>query len=176
MLLTWIHAKVAAVVLVAGGATYGGYTLVQEHDARVKAEAVIAANEKTSKDADTKIKSINDEMLKRDQASADREKVLLDAVAKLKTTAQIVPYVQSNLAPLAPQPIVISVPAATKENPTPNAVISIPQADLPAVRDRLNNCDITANALTTCQADALSKAELIKQAGIKLSADRKSVV
>jgi hypothetical protein len=170
MILTWFHAKVAAGVLAVCGAGYGGYTLVHEHDARVKAESVIQANEQISKDADAKIKAVNDEMEKRDQASADREKALIDAVAKLKTPAQIVPYVASNLAPAAPVPIIVTIPAATASNPTPNAVISIPQVDLPAVRDRLNSCDITANALTTCQADAISKTELLRQAGIKLSA------
>src|ERR1700675_1231108 len=138
MILTAVHGKIAAGVLAACGVLYGGYTLVQEHDARVRAEAVVAANEKIAKTAEAASIALKDEMAKRDQASLDREKAMIDAVAKLKTTQQIVPYVQSNLAPNAPVPIIVNVPAATAANPTPNATITVPQADLPALRDRLS--------------------------------------
>ena len=64
----------------------------------------------------------------------------------------------------------ILVTAATASNPTPNAVISIPQADLPALRDRLSNCDLNANRLTTCEADAVTNTERLRLAGVALSA------
>jgi hypothetical protein len=170
MLLTAIHAKVAAGVLAAGGVLYGGYTLVQEHDARVRAEAIVTANEKIAKTAEVQALALKDEIAKRDQAALDREKALIDAVAKLKTTPQIVPYVQSSLAPNAPVPIIVTVPAATAANPTPNAVISVPQADLPALRDRLSNCDLNAVRFMTCQSDAVANAERLRLAGVALSA------
>lgn len=170
MLLTRLHIEIAAGVLALGGAAYGGSTWLGEHDARLKAESIVQANEKVSKDAETKSIALKNEIADRDRASADREKAMIDAIKNMKTTAQIAPYVQRELAPGAPQPIIVNVPAATKDNPTPDAVISIPQADLPVLRDRLNKCDVDANALTTCRADTASTKELIRQAGVKLSA------
>jgi len=165
-----LHLEIAAGVLALGVAAYGGSTWLAEHDARLKAESIVQANERVSKDAETKSIAVKNEIADRDRASADREKAMIDAIKNLKTTAQIAPYVQRELAPGAPQPIIVNVPAATKENPSPDATISIPQADLPVLRDRLNKCDVDANALQTCSADADSTKELIRQAGVKLSA------
>lgn len=170
MLPTRLHLEIAGGILVLAGSTYGGATWLAEHDARMKAESTVQANEKAAKDAATKDAIVKNDIADRDRASAAREAAMIEAVKNLKTTPQILPYVQSNLAPGAPQPIIVSVPAATKDNPTPDAVLTIPQADLPVLRDRLNKCDVDANALTTCRADAVSNATRLELAGEKLSA------
>jgi hypothetical protein len=169
-LITRGHLEIVAGVLFLGGAAYGGSTWIAEHDARLKAEVTVQANEKASKDAETKSIALKNEIADRDRASADREKAMIAAIANLKTPQQIAPYVQKELAPGSLQPIIVSVPAATKDNPIPNATITIAQADLPVLRDRLSKCDTDANALTTCKADAVSNAERSRLAGEKLSA------
>jgi hypothetical protein len=169
MILTWLHAKIVMGILGLLVVAYLGFTWLAEHDARMKAEATIAANEKLMKAAEAQSATLKDDIAKRDQASAEREKAMIDAIRNLKTTAQIVPYVQSNLAPGAPQPIVVTVPAATAANPTPDAQLTIPQADLPILRDRLNKCDTDANAILTCRADATSNAQRLELAGEQLS-------
>jgi hypothetical protein len=95
---------------------------------------------------------------------------MLDAVKNLKTTPQMIPYVQREIAPNVPIPITVNIPPATKENPTPDATFSVPQADLPIIRDRLSKCDIDALEVSTCHADIASKNDQLKTAGEKLSA------
>jgi len=170
LILTRGHLEVAGGVLGLILSILGVRTWLQEHDARIHAEETVAANQKIVAASDAKEKSLEAEITARDQAAASRESAMMDAVKNLKTTQQIVPYIQREVAPNAPLPITINVPPATKDNPTPNATISIPQLDLPAFRDRLSKCDIDAIQVETCNADSVTKAEQLKVAGEKLSA------
>jgi hypothetical protein len=170
LLLTRGHLEVAGGVLALILSILGVRTWLQEHDARIHAEETVQANQKIVAASDAKEKSLEAEITARDQAAASRESAMMDAVKNLKTTQQIVPYIQREVAPNAPLPITINVPPATKDNPTPNATISIPQLDLPAFRDRLSKCDIDAIQVETCNADSVTKATQLKVAGEKLSA------
>lgn len=161
-----IAGAVAGVLILA----WCGYYWLQEHDARMKADATVAANEQKTKEIDARDAVLKSDQAKRDADSAAREAALIEAVKDLKTPAQIAPFVQKELAPSAPQPITINLPKSTPDNPTPNAIISIPQADLPAVRDRLNKCDIDANAISTCRADSDTKDKQLANAAVKLNA------
>jgi hypothetical protein len=170
LLLTRGHLEIAGGILGLILSILGVRTWLQEHDARIHAEETVAANQKVVAASDAKEKSLVAEITSRDQAAAAREAAMMDAVKNLKTTQQIVPYIQREIAPSAPLPITINVPPATKDNPTPNATISIPQLDLPAFRDRLSKCDIDAIQVETCNADSVSMATRLKNAGEKLSA------
>jgi hypothetical protein len=170
MLLTRLHLEIVGGILACATVGYAGVTWLQEHDARLKAEATIAANQAKEKDADRREESLKDEIARRDEAAADREAKMLDAVKNLKTPAQIAPFIQHDLAPGSSQPIVVSIPQPTKENPTPNATISLAQADLSVLRDRLSKCDLDADKLNVCQADRVTDADRLRNAGVKLSA------
>jgi hypothetical protein len=170
MLLTRVHLEILAAVLVLLAGILAARSWIAEHDARLKAEVTVEANKKASDVADAKSKSLEAEIVDRDKSAAAREQTMLDAVKNLKTTPQILPYLQSNLAPAASQPIIVTVPAATKDNPVPDAILTLPQADLPALRDRLSKCDTDALGLSTCQADAVSNSARLALAGEKLSA------
>lgn len=170
MSLTRLQLEIAGGAIAFALLGYVGVTWLAEHDARLKAETVISANQSKEKEADAREESLKDELAKRDESARDREEKMLDAVKNLKTPAQIVPYVQKDLVPGAPTPIVVTVPAATKDNPTPDATITLSQADLPVLRDRLSKCDLDADKLNVCQADAATNAERLKTAGEKLSA------
>lgn len=163
----WEIAGAVAAVLIL---VWCGYYWLQEHDARMKADATVAANEQKTKEIDARDAVLKSDQAKRDADSAAREAALVEAVKDLKTPAQITPFVQKELAPAAPQPITINIPKSTPDNPTPNAIVSIPQADLPSVRDRLNKCDIDANAITTCREDSDTKNKQLANAALKLNA------
>jgi hypothetical protein len=168
--LTRAHLEWAGGILAVILAIFGVRSWIGEHDARLKAEVTVAANQKIGDAAILRSKNLEAEIVTRDKAAADREQSMVDAIKNLKTTPQILPYVQSNLAPAAAQPIYVSVPAATKDNPTPAATITVPQADLPALRDRLSKCDTDALAVSTCSKDSSDKTEQLRQAGVSLSA------
>lgn len=55
--------------------------------------------------------------------------------------------------PAFPQPITVQIPAAAKEKPAPTATAGIPQADLPALRDPVEQCQECSVKLSTAQAD-----------------------
>lgn len=168
--LTRSHLEIAGAVLGVILAIFGVRIWLGEHDARLKAEATVSTNQKAISDADAKEKSLAAEMAARDQAAAAREATIMDAVKNLKTTQQIVPFVQKEIAPGAPTPITINIPKATKDDPTPDAMMVIPQADLPAIRDRLTKCDLDAIDVQTCRGDSTTKSDQLKVAGTKLSA------
>jgi hypothetical protein len=170
MTLTRSHLEIGGGVLALLLAVLGVRTWLEEHDARIHAEETVSANQKIVVASDAKEKQLQAEIVSRDQAAAAREAAMLDAVKNLKTPAQIVPFIQKEMVPLAPVPITINIPKATPDNPTPNATIVIPQTDLPAFRDRLSKCDIDALEVTTCHGDIVSKNDQLRVAGERLRA------
>ncbi len=170
MTLTRLQLEVAAGIAVAIAGIIGAKVWIDEHDARVRAEVQIDADRLKESDAEKRDEALRDEMAKRDEDAKDREQKMLDAVKNLKTPAQIAPYIEHDLAPGSKDPIVVQVPVPTKDNPSPNATISISETDLPVLRDRLSKCDLDADKLNVCKADALTNADRLKAAGEKLSA------
>jgi hypothetical protein len=168
--LTRLHLEIAGGILAVILAIIGARSWIGEHDARLKAEVTVSADQKISDAAISSSKAQDVAMAARDKAAADREQAMVDAIKNLKTTPQILPYVQSNLAPGSSTPIIVQVPAATKDNPTPPATITIAQADLPVLRDRLNKCDTDALAVSTCTKDLATKNAQLHDAGVSLSA------
>jgi hypothetical protein len=167
--LTRPHLEIAGAVFAVILAIIGVRSWIGEHDARLKAEVTVTADQKISDAAISNSKAQEVAMAARDKAAADREQAMVDAIKNLKTTPQILPYVQSNLAPGSATPIIVQVPAATKDDPTPPATITIAQSDLPVLRDRLSKCDTDALKVSTCAADIATKTQQLHDAGVSLS-------
>lgn len=146
-----IVGAIAALVVLAIVA--GSWLGAREDQIRMKAtidaqNQVIASAEKQAKD----IQAAEDA---RDKASAATVAAIQQAAAKQVTPAEIAAWIPKQLG--VPQPITFQVPAPTAQNPSPNATASIPQADLPALRDSITACQTCSVKLSTAQADLTSR-------------------
>jgi len=156
----------AALALIVCAILGGSWLGAREDAIRAKAavdaqQQVIAATEKQSKD-------IQDAELERDKVTAANVAALTAAAAHQTTPAEIAAWIPKQLA--TPQPITFTIPAATPANPMPAAVASVPQADLPALRDQLSECQVCGARLKTAEEDLTSKDQRLKIAGEDLSA------
>jgi type II secretory pathway pseudopilin PulG len=152
---------VAAVLLV-----FGGYEILQSHDAAIKARSVQDAQQQVIATAQKQI----------DQAKADEQQTAAQLQARIAelekekqqpvTPDQFIAALQ-RLTPLPQQPVVVRIPAsgpgtAADGKPAaaaaPQTAIQIPAADLPALRDYKVACDETGAKLGACQLDAAANA------------------
>ena len=143
-----------------------GNAWLAEHDARVKAEASVAASQKSIDSAAAEKKQLEDEQKARDAQTAAAIAKLGDAATAQKTPQQIVKWLPMQLGPL-PAPVQASIAPPTPQDPTPPAIFAIPQADLVALRDQVASCQKMAVALPNAQQGASSC-----EARAKLSAEQ----
>jgi hypothetical protein len=143
---------VIAGLLVIGGV--GGWQLLKTHDAKLLAEQKIASDAAAQKSLDEHTQQI------RAAAQAEIDQVKADA-AKQVTPQQIAQWLPRQVP--VPQPLTINIPPATKENPTPDAVATIPQADLPALKDyavTCSTCELQLKQIASELADTKGKLAL----------------
>lgn len=150
-------------------AGYLGSSWMAAHDAQVKLDATLAA-QKTVIDQEQKDRDAHAAADKvRDAQTAATIASMQKAISNVQTPAQIAAWLPKQ-APSLPQPITIQMPAATPQNPTPAAAASIPQADLPILRNQVEACQECAVKLASAQQDVASRDEQLKLAGEQLSA------
>jgi hypothetical protein len=107
----------------------------------------------------------------RDAQTAATLQSMAQSVSKVQTPSQIASWIPQQLP--TPQPIMITVPQATAANPHPDAMATIPQADLPALRDQIEKCKECGVKLANAQADLASRDDQLKLASEQLSATQK---
>jgi hypothetical protein len=161
-----IFAKLLIFVLAIVAVAWAGHSWIAEHDARVKAEASVAASQKSIDSAAAEKKELIDEQKARDAQTASQIDKLAASAAMQKTPQQIVKWLPMQLGPL-PAPVKASIAPATPQDPAPPAVFTVPQADLAAMRDQVASCQKNAVALPSAQQDASSC-----EARAKLSAEQ----
>lgn len=159
-----IAGAVAALILC--GTLGGSWLGAREEAVRMKAtvdaqQRVIAASEKQAK-------QIQDAEAERDKATAANVAALQAAASRQSTPQEIAAWLPKQMP--TPQPITVTIPQATPQNPSPNAIASIPQSDLPALRNEVTQCQICSLKLSTAQSDLSSKDERLALAGEELSA------
>jgi hypothetical protein len=154
-----IEIAVGILCLILAGIGFSSW--LGEHDSRLQAQATVAAQKEVFDKAADQIKSIQ-------QADAERDKQTAATIAQLSATAlaqktpqQIASWIPQQV-PGLPQPITITVPPSTTANPTPDAVASIPQIDLPKLRDTIESCQVNTLRLNSCLADVASRDSQIK--------------
>ena len=153
---------VLLIVAIVGGSWLGA----REEGIRLKAtldaqQQVIAASAKQAKD-------LQDAEVERDKLTAANVAALQAAASRQVTPAEIATWLPKQLA--TPQPITFTIPTPSAQNPTPNAIASIPQADLPALRDQIEQCQVCGAKLTAAEADLGSRDQRLQLAGEELSA------
>ena len=154
MTISRTFAIVAGVIL-ALALVLGGYELIQEHDARLKAESMQSAQQDVIKSAQKSI-----DQAKNDQAqTASDLKAQLASIANQRTivvTPQQAAAVANTLPNLPAQVQVQSVPA-TATAPASQQIV-IPQADIPAFQAYKLDCDESKAKLNACTLNAASSA------------------
>ncbi len=164
--------KEYAIVFGVIAALVGGYMLFNSwrdsHDAALKLQATLDAKNLII-DAAQKQMDVHAEADKqRDAQTATTLAAMQAAVQKVQTPQQIAAWLPQQFQ--TPQPVTIQVPAATPTNPTPDAVATIPQADLPILRDAVAGCQACNVKLTTANADYASLRDQYNLQGTKLKA------
>ncbi len=144
---------------------------LEARDARVQLQAELAAQKTIIDQAQQQINAVVQQQRDRDAALQQQLQGMQAAVAQIKTAADIARWIPTQLP--TPQPINIHIPPATPQNPTPDAVAVIPQADLPAIRDAIEGCKECKVKLATAQQDLVSKDQQLKLAGVQLSATQR---
>jgi hypothetical protein len=134
--VTW---RAAGEILLAGVALIGLWSYISAREARIKAEAVQAANEKVVAQNDQQIKLLASqvEQLKADQT---RQLATLTATFSRAQTPQDIAPLVAKLMELQ-KPITFVTPAATPENPHPQPVAQIPAEDAPQVKAYVQTCE-----------------------------------
>jgi len=152
---TWILG-IAAVVILLG--FFIGYELLQEHDARLKAESVQAAQAqviKTNQDAINKaqsdqIQTAND--LKAQIAAISNQRTIIVTPQQAASVA--------NTLPNLPQQVTVQQVPATPTAPATSQIV-IPAADIPAFQKYKLDCDESSAKLFACGKDKVDlQAEL----------------
>jgi hypothetical protein len=134
----------------------------------IKMKATIDAQTQVIDAAEKQAKDIQAAEAERDKQTAATVATLQAAAASQVTPAQIAAWIPKQLS--GPQPITFTIPPATAQNPSPNATASVPEADLPALRDQIEKCQECAVKLSTAQADVSSRDQRLLLAQQDLSA------
>lgn len=141
---------------------------VSSREDRIRMDATISA-QKTVLDQYAKDRSDHEKQdAARDAQTAAAIQTMQSAVDKLKTPAQMAQWIPQQIS--TPQPFTINIPPATKESPKPDAVATIPQADLPAIRDAIEHCKECDVKLATATADVASRDAQMKLADAQIKA------
>ena len=132
-------------VLLAGFLVFAGYGWIQEHDARLKAEAQTGQQQK-------QIDGLKQQQT--DAQNALNEK--LAALDKSRQTPATATQVVSDASTLLPNlPVPLQVQTAPKDPSLPDApatqTVVIPEADFKSIRDAQVTCEENAAKLATCQ-------------------------
>ena len=168
MMLTRAKLAIFAAMLLIISAAFGRI-LLEEHDDKLRAQEHAAAAKKDFDKAADLMKQHQDADQARDEATAKQLEAMQKLAAQIQTPAQIAAWIPKQI-PGTPQPITISVPPATTQNPTPDAIASIPQVDLPVLRDYVEKCREDSLKLSTCDQNLASQKEQLRLAGEQLSA------
>ena len=161
--------EIAAGCLAFAGSAFGFTTWLQEHDDRLRAQAEASAAKKVFDQTADQMKQHAEADKARDEATAKQLETMQRLAAQIQTPAEIAAWLPKQV-PGLPQPINLTLPPETAQNPSPDAQASIPQADLPVLRDAVEKCRENSLKLPTCQADLISKQEQLRLAGEQLSA------
>lgn len=135
---------------------------------RLQMQSVLDSQKQIIAEAQAQIRALQEADKVRDKATQSAVAEMHHAAAQTQTPLQIVKWLPTQLD--TPSPIRFSVPAPTASNPTPDAMASIPQQDLPSLRDLLESCKECKVELNAAQQDLASKNQQLRLAGEQLSA------
>jgi hypothetical protein len=160
-----------AVVVALTGTVWAFSAWMGSHDAWIRGQAQIQAQAQIISAEQKQRQQIEVEQQARDAQTARQIAAMQAEVAQVKTAAQIAAWLPKQLP--TPTPVRIELPQGTAKNPLPAAVATIPQTDLPALRDYVESCQVCPVKLHTAQQDIADKERQLKLAGEELTAAEK---
>ncbi|MGH9685306.1 MAG: hypothetical protein ACRD4S_17050 [Candidatus Acidiferrales bacterium] len=160
--------EIVAAIIVLALAMLGFHEWRSAHDAMLQAQAI----EKSEKADIASLQKQRDTLTAGDKARDAKAAATITELTKqaaaVKTPKQIVKWLPTQI-PL-PQSLSIELPPATLQNPTPEAIASIPQADLAPLKDFIVQGKTCAVELPAAQQDLTSCQSQLKLAGEQMSA------
>ena len=162
---TLAAASAAGFLLVA--LALGSYLGARED--RIRMQATLDAQKTLFRNAAEERQRHAQEDAARDAAAQKQLDAMQQFIQRNVQTAQQIARWAPQQAQL-PQPINVNIPPATPQNPKPAAVATIPQADLPAIRDAIEGCKECRLKLAAAEQDLASEKEQLRLAGEQLSA------
>lgn len=143
-------------------------TWIESQNDRLKLQSTLDSQNAVIQQAQQKLKALQDADKLRDLQTQADIAAMRRAAGKAKTPQQIAAWLPSQLP--TPSPVIFKLPAPSATNPTPAAVVTVPQNDLPVLRNFVESCkECTAN-LQAAQQDAASKTQQLQLAGEQLAA------
>lgn len=162
------HLIGAGVALSLALGVFAVYSFLEAHDDRIKMRATIEAQQQLNQQLQRQMQDLKASEDKRDADTHATIGAMQQVVSKVRTPQQIAQWLPSQLQ--FPQPIKVEVPPPAAQNPMPAAVVTIPQEDLPFLRDTVESCKECDVKLTAAQADLGSRDERLRLAAQQLSA------
>jgi hypothetical protein len=144
-----------------------GSSWISAREDGIRLKATLDAQQTIISAAVKREKDLQSAETERDRLSAANIAALQQAASRQITPAQIAAWIPKQLGST---PLTVQIPPATAQNPSPDAIASIPQASLPALRDQIEKCQECALKLSTAQSDLVSKDERLRLAGEQVSA------
>lgn len=108
----------------------------------------------------------------RDAQTAATLQAMQAEMGKLKTPAQHAAWDQTQLEQVI-RGIHVEIPAATSQNPHPDAVVTLPQSSLPDVTQAIEGCKECKVKLDTAEKNVASRDEQMKLADTQIGALKK---
>lgn len=160
--------EVAAAVILIGLCGFGFSIWLSEHDARIHADETVHAQKQAFEQAAVQLRTLQAAQADRDRQTAQTIAALQASAAKQVTPAEISKWIpkQPGFESLG----TIRTPAPTPQNPSPDAIVTIPEAQLPVLRDSIEKCRECAIKLSAADEDLASKDQQLRLAGEQLSA------
>lgn len=154
---------VGAVVLV-----LAGRAALDEHDARIKAEAQTAVLQKTIADNQQVINQAKADAVQA-QANLAVQLQAINAQRTVVVTPQQAAIDVSKILPSLPQPVQVQSVPATATAPATQAIV-VPQADIPAFQTYHLDCQENAAKLNACQLTSADQTTELKATQNQLEA------
>jgi hypothetical protein len=168
-----LRAKIEALAAIALLATsaFIARSWLDAYDDQLRLRATIDAQQTVIAQAQQQTQQLAAAEKQRDAQTQATLASMQQAAAKIQTPRQIAQWIPPQLA--TPAPITVNVPPATAANPAPDAVATIPQQDLPVLRNEIESCEECAVKLAAAQQDLVTMDQQLKLAGAQLSATQR---
>jgi alkanesulfonate monooxygenase SsuD/methylene tetrahydromethanopterin reductase-like flavin-dependent oxidoreductase (luciferase family) len=165
-----LRSKLEALAVIALLATsaFIARSWLDAHDDQLRLRATIDAQQTVIAQAQQQTQQLAAAEKQRDAQTQATLASMQQASAKIQTPQQIVQWIPPQLA--TPAPITVNVPPSTAANPAPDAIATIPQQDLPVLRNEIESCKECTVKLAAAQQDLVTEDQQLKLAGAQLSA------
>lgn len=155
LLRTKLELGVGALALVGAGLL--GKTLLSEHDSRIQAEAQAKILTQSQQQNQQQIQNLADLIKQVKDDNSKQVSALADTVKSLKTPNDQLAWAVGQLK--GQQPISINVPPS----PGQSATVSVPQNDIPALVQQVQDCKTCQLNLTSAQQQLTYKDQQMQQ-------------